>query len=109
MIQRIVPLQFIFVAIFALIPSSVQANNATQWIGGSNGLWADPLNWTDGVPTASSVVAISFPYTGSLMPIDLGGIQRSAPNSRHRFLKRPAGFCTMSALPPIKPAPATPT
>jgi hypothetical protein len=78
MSQRIASTLLVFVAVCALIAAPLRADNETRWMGPSNGLWADPLNWTDGVPTAGSNVSISFPFAGGLIPIDLGGVERSA-------------------------------
>jgi len=70
----------LFVVLFALLGSGVRADGVTRWVGGANGLWGDPLNWSDGVPTVGSDVSISFPYTGDVIPIDLSGVERSARN-----------------------------
>lgn len=49
--------------------------HATRWTGAAgNGLWGDPANWTEGVPTAATPADF---FTTSVS-VDLGGVARPA-------------------------------
>lgn len=49
----------------------------TTWTdGGHNGLWADPANWSNGVPTAQSYATLDVGHVSSPI-IDLGGTTQS--------------------------------
>jgi hypothetical protein len=64
----------ILILSFGLSPRIVA--QTTLWNGPPDGHWGDPLNWTNGVPTATSYASISYPYIDALIPIDLGEVQR---------------------------------
>jgi hypothetical protein len=63
------------------LPAALPAANLWD-AGAGNGLWADALNWDDNlVPPAASASVLTFPAaaTPAPLPLDLGGITRSAP------------------------------
>lgn len=55
---KVLPLAILFICAFA----NVGFSGTTTWVGnGDASNWSDPLNWSGGVPTATTVASLPFP------------------------------------------------